>query len=97
MGNTMGFLDYAWSISLQKDDMKAGIQIDKKIQRPILLQDTLGFKIILPVPVISGNEGEEKKVSFIGYTYLANNFGIENIGRIFRACVFHLTALTTSR
>ena len=78
----MGFLDYAWSLSLQKDDMKAGIQIDQKIHRPILLQEFSGFKIILPAPVISGNENEEKKVTFIGYNYSADNLGIEKIGRI---------------
>ena len=75
----MGFLDYAWSLSLQKDDMKAGIRIDQKLQQPNLLQDTSGFTITLPMPTISGNEDEEKSIAFLGYKYSADNTGKEKI------------------
>jgi len=90
----MGFLDYAYSLSLQKDNMKAGIRIDQKLQHPKLLHNTSGFTITLPMPTISENEDEEKTISFLGYKYSSNNTGKEKIGKLFRACVFHLTAHT---
>jgi hypothetical protein len=90
----MGFLDYAWSISLQKDNMKAGIRIDPKLQQPTLTRDKKGFSITLPLPIISENEDEEKSVSFLGYKFPADVNGKTRFGRLFRACVFHLTTHT---
>jgi len=90
----MGFLDYAWSISLQKDKMKAGIRIDEKLHQPTLTRDKEGFTITLPLPIISEKEDEEKTISFLGYTFPADDIGKANFGRLFRACVFHLTTHT---
>lgn len=86
----MGFLDYAWSISLQKDNMKARIRIDPKLQQPILTQDKAGFNVTLPLPSVS----EEKTISFLGYEFPADSSGKANVGRLFRACIFHLTTHT---
>ena len=91
----MGFIDYAWSISLQKDEMKTGIRIDPKLVQPVLMQNSAGFTITLPLPVVSVNEEtEEKTVSFLGYKFVADDDGKAKVGRLFRACVYHLTTHT---
>jgi len=90
----MGFLDYAWSISIQKDNLKTGIRIDQKLKQPILTHDKAGFNITLPLPVVSENEDEEKTISFLGYKFPADDIGKARVGRLFRACVYHLTTHT---
>jgi hypothetical protein len=92
----MGFLDYARSISLQKDDMKARIRIDPELQLPNLTQDKAGFNVTLPLPSVPETEEEEqeKTVSFLGYQFPADGNGKARVGRLFRACVFHLTTHT---
>lgn len=85
----MGFLDYAWSISLQKDNIKTRIHLDPKLQQPTLTRDEVGFNITLPVPSVS----EEGAISFLGYEFPADS-GKAEAGKLFRACVFHLTAHT---
>ncbi|HUV98438.1 MAG TPA: hypothetical protein VMW14_02935 [Candidatus Paceibacterota bacterium] len=86
----MGFLDYAWAISLQKDNLRARIRLDPKLQQPTLTRDDRGFNITLPVPSVS----EEGNTSFLGYEF-QDEFGKIKAGRLFRAAVFHLTAHTT--
>lgn len=86
----MGFLEYALSISLQKDNMKARISIDPKLQQPILTRDKAGFNVALPLPSVS----EEETISFLGYEFPADSAAKAKVGRLFRACVFHLTTHT---
>jgi hypothetical protein len=91
----MGFLDYAWSISLQKDNMKARIRLSPQLQQPILTRDKAGFNVTLPLPIVSEDEEkEEKTISFLGYEFPADDAGKAKVGRLFRACVFHLTTHT---
>ncbi|PVX25931.1 MAG: hypothetical protein CW716_06980 [Candidatus Bathyarchaeum sp.] len=91
----MGFLDYACSLSLQKDNMKTGICVDQKLKQPILTHEKAGFNVTLPLPIISENEEtEEKTTSFLGYTFPTDDMGKARVGRLFRACVYHLTTHT---
>ncbi len=91
----MGFIDYAWSISLQKDNMKTGIRIDPNLKQPTLTQNKAGFTVTLPLPIVSENEEtEEKTITFLGYKFPADDYGKARIGRLFRACVYHLTTHT---
>lgn len=91
----MGFLDYAWSLSLQKDNMKTGILIDPKLKQPTLTHEKAGFTVTLPLPIVSENEEtEEKTTSFLGYTFPTGDMGKAKVGRLFRACVYHLTTHT---
>ena len=91
----MGFLDYAALISLQKDNMKTGICVDLNLKQPTLTQSKAGFNVTLPLPVVAVNpETEEKTVSFLGYTFPADDNGKDKVGRLFRACVYHLTTHT---
>jgi hypothetical protein len=85
----MGFLDYAWSVSLQEDKVKTRIRMDPKLQQPTLSQSKTGFNITLPMPSVS----EDETVSFLGYEFPADS-GKAKVGRLFRACVFHLTTHT---
>lgn len=84
----MGFIDYARSLSLQKDERKLRIRVDSKLQQPTLTRDKTGFNVTLPVPSVS----KEKIIFFLGYEFLADPAGKEKAGRLFRACVYHLTA-----
>jgi hypothetical protein len=86
----MGFLDYASAISLQKDNLRARIRVDPKLQQPTLTRDDYGFNITLPVPFVS----EEGNTSFLGYEF-QEEAGRIKAGRLFRAAVFHLTAHTS--
>lgn len=86
----MGFLEYAWTISLQKDNLKTKIFIDSQLQKPVLVRDKAGFNINLPAPTIS----EDGSISFLGYGFPADSIGKAKVGRLFRASVFHLTTHT---
>ena len=86
----MGFIDYAWSVSLQKDNTKVKILQDPTLTQPMLLSDNFGFTIKLPT-VRMLKDGE---FSFLGHKFAANNEGRSKIGRLFRAAVIHLTAHT---
>ena len=86
----MGFIDYAWSTSLQKDDTKVKILQDPVITQPLLQSDNFGFTIKLPCVKIL----EDGNFSFLGHTFDANNTGKTKIGRLFRAAVLHLTTHT---
>ena len=86
----MGFIDYAWAISLQKDDTKVKILPDPALNQPVLENDGFGFTIKLP-PV---QKLEDGNFSFLGYAFEASNEGKARIGRLFRASVLHLTAHT---
>jgi hypothetical protein len=91
----MGFLDYAWSISLQKDNMKTGIRVDQKLKQPTLTHNKAEFDVTLPLPILSENEETaEKTMSFLGYKFPADDRGKARVGRLFRACVYHLTTHT---
>jgi len=85
----MGFLEYAWSVSFQQDKTKTRIRVNPKLQQPTLTQRKSGFDIILPMPLVS----EEGIVSFLGHKFSADS-GRTQVGRLFRACVFHLTTHT---
>ncbi len=86
----MGFIDYAWTTSLQKDNTKVKILQDTSIAQPLLLSDSFGFTIKLPCvqKLDNGN------FSFLGYTFDDNNAGKIKMGRLFRAAVLHLTTHT---
>ena len=86
----MGFIDYAWAVSLQKDDTKVKMLQDPTLSQPILQTDNFGFTIKLPCV----QSLEDEKFSFLGYTFDASNTGKIRIGRLFRASVLHLTAHT---
>jgi hypothetical protein len=88
----MGFLDYAWSNSLQTDTLNTAILIDPTLRYPTLSRNKNGFIITLPIPSINMREDEEA-ISFLGFEF-APNSGKEKVGRLFRAAVTHLTAHT---
>ena len=86
----MGFIDYAWAASLQKDDTKVKILQDETLVQPVLQADAVGFAIKLPtVHMLEGGS-----ISFLGHKFPANNSGKSKIGRLFRASVMHLTVHT---
>lgn len=86
----MGFLDYAWTISLQKDKKKVKILQDSSLDQPVLLPDDFGFTIKLPkVQFLEG-----KQISYLGEKLTLNKMGKSKVGRLFRAAVLHLTTHT---
>ncbi|MCW3980065.1 MAG: hypothetical protein NWF11_01160 [Candidatus Bathyarchaeota archaeon] len=88
----MGFLDYAWSSSLQKDDLNTAILVDPTLRYPTLSRNNSGFTITLPIPSIYA-DADEESISFLGFKFQSDS-GKEKVGRLFRASVVHLTAHT---
>ena len=86
----MGFIEYAWATSLQKDDTKVKILQDPVISQPLLQSDEYGFTIKLP----GVKKLESGKFSYFGYSFDDSNAGKVKIGRLFRATVIHLTTHT---
>jgi len=86
----MGFLDYAWTISLQKDKKKVKILQDSSLDQPVLISDNFGFTIKLPkVQFLEG-----RQISYLGEKLTLNKMGKSKVGRLFRAAVLHLTTHT---
>lgn len=86
----MGFIDYAWATSLQKDNTKVKILQDETIEQPVLLGDNYGYTIKLPV-VRTLDDG---LFSYLGLKFAGDNTGKSKVGRVFRASVVHLTTHT---
>ncbi len=86
----MGFIDYAWAVSLQKDNTKVKILQDPALIQPTLQSDDFGFTIKFPTVQML----EDGNVSFLGHKFSSNNEGKSKIGRLFRASVLHLTTHT---
>ena len=86
----MGFIDYAWAVSIQKDNTKVKILQNSALTQPILEGDDFGFTITLPtVKILEGGN-----ISFLGHKFPATNAGKSKMGRLFRATVMHLTTHT---
>jgi hypothetical protein len=86
----LGFIDYAWAVSLQKDETKVKILQDPALTQPLLQQDNFGFTIRFPTVRML----EDGSISFLGHKFPGNAAGKAKIGRLFRASVMHLTAHT---
>ena len=86
----MGFIDYAWAASLQKDNTKVKILQNADLVQPVLQSDYVGFTVKLPTVRIL----ENGNISFLCYKFPGNSAGKSKIGRLFRASVMHLTTHT---
>jgi hypothetical protein len=87
----VGYLEYAWSLFFKKDQFETKILIDPRLKQPTLSRDETGFVIVLPEPIMHGDEGE-KTISFMGYQFPAEPMGKLQVAKLFKACVFHLSA-----
>jgi hypothetical protein len=86
----MGFLDYAWWVSFQKDRQKVKILQDQNLYQPTIETDSFGFTIKLP-PFRTEQTGQ---VAYLGQKFPLDTKGKSKIGRLFRASVLHLTTHT---
>jgi hypothetical protein len=86
----MGFLEYAWNVSVQKDSLKLRIQLNPLLKQPTLEPDNFGFTVNLPV----AHTLDDGQISFLGYKFSADPAGKAKMGRLFRASVLHLTTHT---
>ncbi len=86
----MGFLDYAWTVSFQKDNQKVKILQDTTIDQPTLQADDFGFTIKLPIV----NTTPDDQFTYLGQVFPKTPQGKNKIGRLFRASVLHLTTHT---
>ena len=86
----MGFLDYAWLISLQKDNKETKILLDSTLDQPTIERDTFGFTLKFPKVRFL----EDGKILFLGQKFAQNALGKYKVGRLFRASILHLTAHT---
>jgi hypothetical protein len=86
----LGFIDYAWATSLQKDNTKVKILQDETIDQPVLLGDNFGFTIKLPMVRIQ----KDGTITYLGLKFPGDSAGKSKVGRVFRASVMHLTTHT---
>ncbi len=86
----MGFIDYAWSISFQKDNTKVKMLQDPSIEQPTFQPDEFGITIKLPSVKFLPN----KQISYLGQVFPFDHQGKIRVGRLFRAAVLHLTTHT---
>jgi hypothetical protein len=86
----MGFIDYAWTISFQKDNTKVKMLQDSNIEQPTIQPDEFGITIKLPSVKFLPN----KQISYLGQVFPFDHQGKIRIGRLFRASVLHLTTHT---
>jgi hypothetical protein len=86
----MGFIDYAWSISFQKDNTKVKMLQDPNIEQPTFQPDEFGTTIKLPSVKFLPN----KQISYLGQVFPFDHQGKIRVGRLFRASVLHLTTHT---
>jgi hypothetical protein len=86
----MGFLEYAWAVSFQKDNTKVKILQDASLDQPILVADDFGFTIKLP----AAKSTADGQFAYAGQKFPATPVGKTKIGRLFRAQVLHLTTHT---
>ena len=85
----MGFLDYAGTLSLQKDPLKVKILIDSRWAYP-----GLGWDGSMPVVRVPEPRTSDEAIEFLGYVFPPDETGKIRVGRLFRAAVTHLTAHT---
>jgi Mg-chelatase subunit ChlD len=86
----MGFLEYAWATSFQKDESKVRILEDPTINQPTLESDKFGFTIRLPKVQIT----EDGQIYFLGQKFKQDPQGRSTLCKLFRASVLHLTTHT---
>jgi len=84
----VGYLEYAWSLFFKKDKLETKLLIDPKLKQPTLSRDKVGFAIVLPEPIMR----EEEAISFLGYQFPVGSVGKLQVTKLFKACVFHLSA-----
>lgn len=88
----MGFLDYAGSLSLQKDPLKVKILLDPRLTYPTMRREGEIPVIRLPEPRTS-----EETIEYLGYIFPNDEKGKIRVGRLFRAAVAHVTAHTLTQ
>jgi hypothetical protein len=86
----MGFQEYAWALSFQKDDLRVKLHMDATLEQPKFTIDEAGSTINFPVP----RKIEEEKISYLGYEFPTDQAGKVKVGRLFRASTIHLTTHT---
>lgn len=93
----MGFLDYAWSIFFEKDQLKTKLLISDKVRYPQLFCDKAGFVGVFPEPMVKEDEEKATKIlSLMGYVFPADGEGRRQLLSLFKAAVFHLGAHVSS-
>jgi hypothetical protein len=86
----MGFLEYAWTVSCQKDKMKVKILFDPLLEQPNIKSDNFGFTLNFPIPRLL----DDDQIAYHGYKFAQDRGEKVKIGRLFRASVLHLTTHT---
>jgi hypothetical protein len=89
-GVPVGYLEYAWSLAFQKDQLNTKILVNSNVKQPLLIQDEVGHVIVLPLPSLSS--AEDGTIQFLGYRALQDSTGKMKIAKLFKACVYHLSA-----
>ena len=85
----MGFLDYAGTLSLQKDPLRMKILVDSGLTYPALRMEGK-----IPVAKLPEPKTSDEAVEFLGYIFPPDDNGKTMAVRLFRAAITHLSAHT---
>jgi len=85
----MGFLEYAWSIFFEKDQVKTKLLMSSKVRFPQLSRDEIGFVVVIPEPSFKEGEDGERMISLMGYRFPDDTIGKRRLVNLYRAAVFH--------
>ena len=85
----MGFLDYASTLSLQKDPLRVKILLDHNLKYPTLTQEGQIPAVRFPEPRVT-----DEAIEFLGYVFPQDEKWKSRVGRLFRATVTHITTHT---
>lgn len=85
----MGFLEYAWSIFFEKDQLKTKLLMSSRVRFPQLSRDEIGFVGIIPEPSFKEGENGERMISLMGYRFPDDVMGKRQLVSLYRAAVFH--------
>lgn len=87
----MGLLEYAWSISFEKDYTKTKMLTSSKTRFPGLLCDGIDLVGIFPEPTRKEDEDGQRTISLMGYSFPDDQLGKKQLISLFRASVFHFS------
>ena len=88
---SLGFLEYAWTLFVEKDRVKTKLLLSSEIPFPRLYNDNSGLVCAFPEPIVILTD-DESTVSLMGNKFHADAKGKSQLVSLFRASVFHLGA-----
>ncbi len=88
----MGFLEYAWSIFFEKDQIRTKLSVSPRVRFTQFSKDESGFQAIFPEPKNEDDDDGRRSLSLMGYNFPENSLGRIQLISLFRAAVLHASS-----